>query len=113
MSCRARLAQQVPGATIPPGTWKYVLLKATDASGQTKLLVRSYEGVGYHAEVAERNRRESTGWVLSHLSQRHTEETAMRRLQRERQSIEWIHTEETAMRRLRRESGNALNGFAS
>lgn len=42
---------QVAAALIPVGTYKYVLLRAENQAGESRLLVRAYKGAGFHAEV--------------------------------------------------------------
>ncbi|CAK9100202.1 unnamed protein product [Durusdinium trenchii] len=44
--------QELADAIIDEGTFKYVLLRATAASGQQKYLVRGTSGAAYHRDVA-------------------------------------------------------------
>ena len=43
----------IPAVRIARGTWKYVLIQADDAVGDSALYVRSTAGLQYHAEMAE------------------------------------------------------------
>ena len=53
-----RLAALAP-VSIAPGKWKYVAIELTDSlSGATKRIVRSYEGLSFHAHAFEHAMKE-------------------------------------------------------
>ena len=49
---------EVPTVAIAQGTWKYVQMLVSAPDGQTKLVVRSTEGLRYHAEMYRAAMRE-------------------------------------------------------
>ncbi|CAE7240546.1 PHPT1, partial [Symbiodinium pilosum] len=52
ISASAEALEQIPGVIIDEGTFKYVLLRVTAASGEQKYLVRGTLGAAYHKDVA-------------------------------------------------------------
>ncbi|CAE7233378.1 PHPT1 [Symbiodinium natans] len=52
ISASAQALEQLPDAIIDEGTFKYVLLRVTAASGEKKYLVRGTLGAAYHKDVA-------------------------------------------------------------